>query len=52
MIEIKFEGNNMENVLRQIQAFAERVEVKEVKKRGKHESGEKASAGEDHGDLG
>ena len=37
MIEIKFSGNSMENLLRQISAFAEKVEVKETPKRGKHE---------------
>lgn len=36
MIEIKFQGNTMENILRQIAAFAENVAVKESKK-GKHE---------------
>jgi len=36
MIEIKFQGNTMENILRQIAAFSERVEVKEIRK-GKHE---------------
>ena len=34
MIEIKFQGNSMENILRQIQAFTEKIEVKEVPKRG------------------
>ena len=37
MIEINFSGNSMENLLRQISAFAEKVEVKETPKRGKHE---------------
>ena len=36
MIEIKFQGNTMENILRQIAAFAENVAVKETRK-GKHE---------------
>ena len=37
MIEIKFQGNSMENLLRQISAFVEKIEVKETPKRGKHE---------------
>lgn len=36
MIEIKFQGNSMENLIRQITAFAENVAVKENRK-GKHE---------------
>ena len=36
MIEIKFQGNSIENIIRQIAAFAEKVEVKEGgKKNGK-----------------
>ena len=36
MIEIKFTGNSIENLIRQIAAFAEKVEVKEGgKKNGK-----------------
>ena len=50
MIEIKFSGNSMENIIRQIQAFAEKIEVKEVKKRGKHEA--KEAAGNRDRDLG
>ena len=38
MIEIKFQGNSMENLLRQISAFVEKTEVKETPKRGKHEA--------------
>ena len=50
MIEIKFSGNSMENIVRQIQAFADKIELKEGgKKRGRHE---KETAGGDHGDLG
>ena len=49
MITIEFQGNSMENIIRQIQAFTEKVEVKEAKKRGKHE---KQTDSEDHGDLG
>jgi len=30
VIEIKFSGTSMENIVRQIQAFAEKIEVKEV----------------------
>ena len=36
MIEIKFQGNSMENLIRQITAFAENVTVKETRK-GRHE---------------
>ena len=49
MIEIKFSSNSAENLIRQIQAFVEKIEVKEAPKRGKRE---KAPAGEDHSDLG
>lgn len=37
MIEIKFQGNSMENVLRQIVSFTENVTVRETRKAGKHE---------------
>ena len=37
MIEIKFQGNSMENLIRQITAFAENVSVKDNRK-GKHEA--------------
>ena len=36
MIEIKFQGNSIENIVRQIVAFAEKIEIKEGgKKNGK-----------------
>lgn len=41
MIEIKFSGNSIENIIRQIVAFAEKVEVKEGGKKG----GKKETAG-------
>ena len=37
MVEMKFQGNNTENLIRQIVAFVERVELKETSKRGRHE---------------
>ena len=37
MIVIKFEGNSMENIIRQIVSFVEKVEVKETPRRGRHE---------------
>lgn len=46
MIEIKFQGNSIENIVRQITAFAEKIEVKEGgKKNGK-------TAGPNNRDLG
>ena len=50
MVEIKFTGTSTENLVRQIQAFVEKVEIKEGgKRRGKHE---KETAGSDNGDMG
>ena len=46
MIEINFQGNSVENLLRQIQAFTEKIEVKEMKKRGRHEKGESSYGSE------
>ena len=37
MVEIKFSGTTTENLIRQVQAFAERVEIRDAKKAGKHE---------------
>ena len=50
MIEIKFVGTSMENVIRQIAAFMERTEEKGVKKNVKREKGK--AAGSDQGDMG
>ena len=43
MIEIKFSGNSTENLHRQIAAYLERIEIKEVPRRGKHERKNKAA---------
>lgn len=46
MIEIKFQGNSIENIIRQIAAFAEKVEVREgVKKNGKSAGGRESDMG-------
>lgn len=51
MVEIKFTGTSIENLVRQIVAFADKVDIKEGSgKRGRHEK--KETAGDNHGDLG
>lgn len=51
MITIEFTGTSIENLIRQIVAFADKVDIKEGSgKRGRHEK--KEAAGGDHGDLG
>ena len=50
VIEINFQSNSVENLIRQIQAFVEKIEIKEVKKRGRHEKGETTSGSDS--DLG
>ena len=49
MIEIKFQGNSMENIIRQIQAFIEKVELKGERKRGRHEKKDQTDSGCDAG---
>ena len=52
MIEINFQGNSVENLLRQITAFVEKIDVKEVPKRGRHECKKSSPAGPCESDLG
>ena len=52
MIEINFQGNSVENLLRKITAFVEKIDVKEVPKRGRHERKENSTAGSGEINLG
>ena len=52
MIKISFDGLNPDNVIRQILAFAERIDVKEAPKRGRHEAKKKYAPGSCESDLG
>ena len=52
MISITFQATSMENLVRQLTAFVEKVDLEQkgVKKRGRREKGEAASGSD--GDMG